>query len=86
MGSCQAPEGPLGRAIRVARMEQLMSQASLAQAAGVQQSQVSRLEHGASNWALFCRLAEALGGRPVVTIEPVPDDLRALERLRDTVW
>lgn len=78
--------GPLGGAIRVARRQKFLSQAELAKVAGVHQTLVSKLELGAPNWTLFCRLAEALGGRPVVTIESVPAELRALERLRDTVW
>lgn len=78
--------GPLGAAIRLARRQKFLSQAELAKVAGVHQTLVSKLELGAPNWTLFCRLAEALGGRPVVTIESVPAELRALERLRDTVW
>lgn len=67
-------------------MKPFISQESLAKAAGVQQSQVSRLELGAPNWKLFCRLAAALGGKPVVSIEIVPPELLALQRLRDTIW
>ncbi len=78
--------GQLGRAIRVARRQKFLSQAELAKVVGVHQTLVSKLELGAPNWTLFCRLLEALGGRAVVTIETVPAELQALERLRDTVW
>jgi transcriptional regulator with XRE-family HTH domain len=79
--------GPLGRALRGARLQQFLSQESLAKAAGVHQTQVSKLELGAANWALFCRLINTLGGEPVVTVEPLPSegDRRLLE-LRATVW
>jgi hypothetical protein len=33
---------------------------------------VSKIELGRPSWALFCRLVEAVGGRPVVMIERIP--------------
>ena len=85
-GIQRAPEGALGCALRAARMKYFVSQASLAKVAGVHQSQVSRLELGAPNWTLFCRLVEALEGKAVVTVEVVPPEIRALQRLKDTIW
>ncbi|MDQ1684948.1 MAG: hypothetical protein QOC82_1685 [Frankiaceae bacterium] len=78
--------GPLGRALRTARLQVFLSQASLAKAAGVHQTQVSKLELGAPNWALFCRLIKSVGGEPLVTIQPLPPDSDTLARLRATVW
>ena len=66
--------GPMGRALRMARLDVLLSQESLAKSAGVSQSAVSRLELGAPNWRLFCELVDILGGRPVVTIEALPTE------------
>jgi DNA-binding XRE family transcriptional regulator len=79
--------GPLGRALRGARLQVFMSQESLAKAAGVHQTQVSKLELGAPNWSLFCKLVETLGGEPLVTVAPLPAerDLE-LKRLAATVW
>src|SRR5882724_255953 len=61
--------GPLGQAMRGVRHDLWMSQAQLAATVGVAQSAVSRLELGAPNWRLFCKVLEAVGGRPVVTVE-----------------
>ena len=76
--------GPMGRALRGARLEVFMSQETLARAAGVHQSQVSRIELGAPHWTLFCRLLDTLGGRPVVTIERLPS--AGEEWARHRVW
>ena len=70
-GIVRPAQGPLGRALREARLSVLLSQAHLAAAVGASQTAISRLELGQPNWALFSRCVEALGGRPVVTIEPV---------------
>jgi len=78
--------GPLGRALRAARLQQFMSQETLAKSAGVRQTQVSRLELGAPNWTLFCNLIKTLGGAPVVTIEPLDPELEALARLKSAIW
>lgn len=78
--------GPLGRALRQARLERYLSQAQLAKRAGVHQTRVSKLELGVPNWSLFCRLVDALGAEPVVTVATVPDDLRALRQLAETAW
>jgi predicted transcriptional regulator len=66
--------GPLGRALRSTRLEMFLSQERLAQAAGVHQTDVSRLELGAPRWSLFCRLVDTLGGVPVVSIERLPTE------------
>ena len=65
-------KGPLGRALRAARLDLLLSQEQLARSVGASQAAVSRLERGAPNWSLFCRLVDAMGGVPVVTIEELP--------------
>jgi len=78
--------GPLGRALRTARRQKLLSQAGLAKAAGVHQTQVSKIELGAPNWALFCKLIEILGGEPVVTVKPLDPDKEKWERLRASIW
>ena len=64
--------GPLGRALRTARLDVLLSQQRLADSAGGSQGAVSRRELGAPNLRLFCQLIDILGGRPVVTIESLP--------------
>jgi predicted transcriptional regulator len=63
--------GPLGRALRAARLDVLLSQQRLATYAGISQAAVSRLELGSPNWKLFAHLIDVLGGRPVVTVEQV---------------
>jgi transcriptional regulator with XRE-family HTH domain len=68
-GVCQPAKGPLGRAIRGLRHDLVMSQERLGQLVGVSQTAVSKLERGGNSWDLFCRLVEATGGRPVVSIE-----------------
>ena len=83
---CRPAVGPLGQALRDARMRRLLSQADVAKAAGVHQTQVSKVELGAPNWSLFCKLVDALGAKPVVTVEAVPDDIRALQRFAGMVW
>ena len=70
-GIVRPAQGPLGRALREARLEVLMSQARLAAAVGASQTAISRVELGQPNWGLFSRCVEVLGGRPVVTIEPL---------------
>jgi len=70
-GIVRPAQGPLGRALREARLSVFMSQARLAQAVGSSQAAVSRLELGAPTWGLFCRCVDVLGGRPVVTVERV---------------
>jgi len=70
-GIVRPAQGPLGRALREARLSVFMSQARLAAAVGVSQTAISRLELGHPNWELFSRCLEALGGRPVITIEPI---------------
>src|SRR4051812_6902773 len=59
--------GPLGRCLRATRLDLLLSQHQLAASVGTTQAAVSRLERGAPNWRLFCRLVDAMGGRPIVT-------------------
>jgi transcriptional regulator with XRE-family HTH domain len=86
-GICRPAVGQLGRTLRGARLQQFLSQERLAKAAGVHQTQVSKLELGAANWELFCRLVNTLGGNPVLTIEPIKDDIESrLRALRHTVW
>lgn len=85
-GISRAAVGPLGRALRVARRQKFLSQAELAKVAGVHQTQVSKLELGAPNWALFCKLIETLGGEPVVTVKPLDPDKEKWERLRASIW
>jgi DNA-binding XRE family transcriptional regulator len=88
-GICRPAVGPLGRALRGARLDQFLSQERLAEVAGVHQTQVSRLELGAPKWALFCHLVKTLGGHPVVTIEPLTkedEEFEKLRRLAATVW
>ena len=65
-------KGPLGRALRAARNDLLLSQEQLARSVGTSQAAVSRLERGAPSWSLFCRLVDAMGGVPVVTIAELP--------------
>ncbi|MBV9099402.1 MAG: helix-turn-helix transcriptional regulator [Frankiaceae bacterium] len=85
-GICRPAVGPLGRALRGARLQQFLSQESLAKAAGVSQTQVSKLELGAPNWRLFCHLLKTLGGEPIVTVEPFDPKLEALKKLARSVW
>ena len=74
-GIYQPAQGPLGRALRGLRQDLWLSQERLGAIAGVSQTTISRLELGRHvNWALFCRLVEAAGGRPVVTIERIPTE------------
>src|SRR3954453_9362401 len=68
-GIVHPAKGPLGRALRHARHAVYLSQQRLADAAGVSQAAVSRLERGAPSWGLFCKLLGVLGGRPLVTVE-----------------
>jgi predicted transcriptional regulator len=71
-GIYQPAQGPLGRAVRGLRHELFLSQERLGALAGVSQTAVSRLELGRHvSWSLFCRLVDAVGGQPVVTIERV---------------
>jgi transcriptional regulator with XRE-family HTH domain len=71
-GICQPAKGPLGRALRELRHDLWLSQERLGALAGVSQTAVSRLELGRGSWPLFCRLVQAVGGYPVVTIERIP--------------
>jgi transcriptional regulator with XRE-family HTH domain len=71
-GVCQPAKGPLGRALRALRHDLVISQERLGALAGVSQTAVSKLERGAPSWDIFCRLVEAVGGRPVVTVERIP--------------
>ena len=80
-GIVRPAQGPLGRALREARLSVLLSQARLAAAVGVSQAAISRLELGQPNWALFTRCMEALGGRAVITIEPVKTEREWLAEL-----
>lgn len=74
-GIYQPAQGPLGRALRGLRQDLWLSQERLGAIAGVSQTTISRLELGRHvNWSLFCRLVEAAGGRPVVTIERIPTE------------
>ena len=73
-GIVQPAKGPLGRAARAVRHDLFLSQQRLAELAGVSQTAVSRHELGAANWSLFCRIVEAIGGRPVVTVERLLTD------------
>ena len=68
-GIVRPAQGPLGRVLREARLSVFMSQERLAAAVGASQTAISRVELGHPNWRLFCRCVDALGGRPVVTIE-----------------
>jgi len=70
-GIVRPAKGPLGRVLREARLSVFMSQARLAMAVGASQPAISRVELGAPNWRLFCQCLEALGGRPVITVERV---------------
>jgi len=79
-GAVLPAQGPLGRCLRAARLDVLLSQQQLATAVGTSQAAVSRLERGAPNWRLFCRLIDALGGRPVVTIESVETERMFYQR------
>src|SRR3954454_17989596 len=79
-GAVLPAQGPLGRCLRATRLDLFLSQQQLATLAGTTQAAVSRLERGAPNWALFCRLIDAMGGRPVVTIESVGTDRMLFER------
>ena len=85
-GVSRAAVGPLGRAVRVARRQKFLSQAALAKAAGVHQTQVSKLELGSANWTLFCKLVETLGGEPVVTVKPLDPEKEKWDRLRASIW
>src|SRR3954454_2372485 len=79
-GAVLPAQGPLGRCLRATRLDLFLSQQQLATLAGTTQAAVSRLERGAQKWALFCRLIDAMGGRPVVTIESVGTDRMLFER------
>ena len=79
-GAVLPAQGPLGRCLRATRLDLFLSQQQLATLAGTTQAAVSRLERGAPNWALFCRLIDVMGGRPVVTIESVETDRMLFER------
>lgn len=71
-----AAEGALGEALRQARYDRVWSQKELAGRSGVAQSVISRLERGVrSNWQIFCRLLEAMGLEPVVTVRRRQSDL-----------
>jgi transcriptional regulator with XRE-family HTH domain len=85
-GICRPAVGPLGRAVRGARLQLFLSQERLAKVAGVQQTRVSKLELGAADWKLFCRLVNAIGGEPVVTIQPLPSESERWARARAAVW
>jgi len=85
-GVSRAAVGPLGRAVRVARRQKFLSQAALAKAAGMHQTQVSKLELGSANWTLFCKLVETLGGEPVVTVKPLDPEKEKWDRLRASIW
>lgn len=82
-GVCQPAKGPLGRAIRALRHDLVISQERLGALAGVSQTAVSQLERGGSSWATFCRLVEAAGGQPVVTIERIPTKREAFAAFMD---
>jgi DNA-binding XRE family transcriptional regulator len=84
-GIVQPAKGPLGRALRAARHDVMLSQQQLADVAGAQQASISRLERGAPNWVLFCRLVEAIGGEPRVSVEPIPGKSE-LWNARDNPW
>lgn len=79
-GIVRPAQGPLGRALRRTRHDLFLSQERLAKAAGVSQAAVSRLELGAPNWTLFCRLLKIMGGQPVVTVELIPPPRVAMQR------
>ncbi|MBV9293620.1 MAG: helix-turn-helix transcriptional regulator [Frankiales bacterium] len=80
-GIVQPAKGPLGRALRQVRLDLYLSQESVARIIGTTQRTISRLELGQPNWPLFVRAVEALGARPVITLEATlsPRDIR--ERL-----
>jgi len=79
-GAVLPARGPLGRCLRATRLDLLLSQQQLATSVGTTQAAVSRLERGAPNWPLFCRLIDAMGGRPVVTIESVETERMFYQR------
>ena len=78
-GIVQPAKGPLGRAVRGARHDLHLSQQRLADLAGVSQTAVSKLELGRPSWSLFCKLVDAVGGRPVVTIEGLLTDREIMD-------
>ena len=79
-GAVLPAQGPLGRCVRATRLDLFLSQQQLATIAGTTQAAISRLERGAPNWPLFCRLIDAMGGRPVVTVESVETERMLYER------
>lgn len=75
--------GPLGRAVRGLRHDLFLSQQGLADIVGVDQSTISRLERGAPNWALFCRILEAVGAEPQLRVDPLKTPAELLGELTD---
>jgi len=80
-GIVQPAKGPLGRAVRQVRLDLCLSQASLATIIGTTQRSISRLELGHANWPLFVRAVEALGARPLVTLEALLSPREVMERI-----
>jgi transcriptional regulator with XRE-family HTH domain len=68
----EMPRGVTVPGLRAARLRRLLTQAQLAERAGVAVSTLSRLEqgHGPAELATVLRLAEALGVEPRELTEP----------------
>ena len=69
-----------GRLIRAARLKAGMSQAALAEAAGVVQSLVSRYESGAvqPTFPALERLIEATGSHLAIAVDPAPGQMKGM--------
>ena len=85
-GIVQPAKGPLGRATRQIRLDLLISQQRLADIVGVSQTTISRLERGHGSWALFHRIVEAVGGKPVVTVEAAAPTCNKPLELPEVEW
>jgi transcriptional regulator with XRE-family HTH domain len=79
-GICQPAKGPMGRAVRAARNDLLLSQQRVADIVGVSQSAISRLERGGGTWHLFSAVMEALGARPEISVTRILSEREELER------
>lgn len=65
-----------GAALRRLRQESSMSQESVADEAGVDQSMLSKIERigpGAAGWQRFCRVAAALGYEVEICLKPISE-------------
>ena len=63
----------VGNAVLAARANKGLSQAELSEITGIDQSDISKIERGVANPSVgtLTRIAEALDGRLIVTIEPI---------------